>query len=325
MKHDLVEILKQVKVAASNHRERLLKNESATRATLIDPILRAVGWDVANPHKVIVEASARRGQNLIRADYGLLVASNVGIVVEAKSLGEDLDSHRSQIVDYAYAFKIDNIFLTNGLVWEHYNSTSFNPKVLSPACVLNIKSGNLENVADYLESVLILRNEGEEPMNSLALQIEADEILNKLSMVFDQMYGGNSTPFESEILPTAAIARRLEQLLTEIPINRPTSSKISQTSRFTEFESLVTRWVCERLNKDGAFSERTTELYRQFQEDNAQVRSDFGLGWPGSSSAFGRCLLRIVVALGESGIEATNNRTNLGMFWTFQKKRKIYR
>lgn len=52
---DLSEILMRVKDSADQYKPTLSGNEAATRAALIDPILRALGWDTANADMVEVE------------------------------------------------------------------------------------------------------------------------------------------------------------------------------------------------------------------------------------------------------------------------------
>ena len=49
---NLCEILDQVKAAAQQYKATLLNNEAATRAVLIDPVLRALGWDTADTTRV---------------------------------------------------------------------------------------------------------------------------------------------------------------------------------------------------------------------------------------------------------------------------------
>ena len=41
----LYQILQQVSASAQAHASLFQKNEAATRAALIDPVLRALGWD----------------------------------------------------------------------------------------------------------------------------------------------------------------------------------------------------------------------------------------------------------------------------------------
>ena len=53
MQAKLSAVLADVTEAAYLHRKHLVKNESATRTTLIDPVLRALGWEVADPRLVV--------------------------------------------------------------------------------------------------------------------------------------------------------------------------------------------------------------------------------------------------------------------------------
>ena len=79
--NNLCDILSQIKSSAKLYEKTLVKNEAATRAVLIDPILRALGWNTANTSMVEVEKT--EGQ-MVRADYALKDKyDNVKIVVEA--------------------------------------------------------------------------------------------------------------------------------------------------------------------------------------------------------------------------------------------------
>ena len=51
----LSDILDQVKDSAALYGDTLRGSEAATRAALIDPILRSLGWDTANADMVEVE------------------------------------------------------------------------------------------------------------------------------------------------------------------------------------------------------------------------------------------------------------------------------
>ena len=53
--HRLIEAL-QVRI--SEHRAELQKSEALTRYVLIDPLLRALGWDTGNPSQVVPEFRA---------------------------------------------------------------------------------------------------------------------------------------------------------------------------------------------------------------------------------------------------------------------------
>ena len=73
----------KTKAPANNH-------ETSTRYILIDPILRALGWDLSNPDECVVEYEvARRGNYpATRVDYVLKCATGQPVVViEAKRIG----------------------------------------------------------------------------------------------------------------------------------------------------------------------------------------------------------------------------------------------
>ena len=65
----LTEAITQVRAAMDEHEEKLSKNEMKTRYVLIDPILRALGWDVCDLDIVEVEYGTLDKK---RVDYALL-------------------------------------------------------------------------------------------------------------------------------------------------------------------------------------------------------------------------------------------------------------
>lgn len=143
---NLCDVLTQIRDSAKQYQSTLKASEASTRAVLIDPILRALGWDTANTHMVEIEKSL----GSVRADYVLSdVNREPKIIVEAKALGTGLDEKKLllSLVQYAFQFELTEVFLTDGLVWHHY--TDFQPKGLAPARQLDITQGNPVDVAAY--------------------------------------------------------------------------------------------------------------------------------------------------------------------------------
>lgn len=118
----LSEVLKLVKSSAASYSVQLQRNEAVTRAVLIDPVLRALGWEVANPAMVEVEKPISSPGKSGFLDYHL--NAEKPIIIEAKKLGEPLEDHFVQLVGYAYTLGIDNLFITDGLKWSHYTNLS---------------------------------------------------------------------------------------------------------------------------------------------------------------------------------------------------------
>ena len=144
---NISDILGQVKESANRYNNTLQANEAATRAVLIDPVLRALGWDTANTCMVEVERTLHRS----RVDYALYDnTSKVRIIIEAKALHTNLNRRDfvMNLVDYAFTFGLQDIFLTDGIIWQHF--TSFKPGNVEPVKSLNLHQGDPIEIAAYL-------------------------------------------------------------------------------------------------------------------------------------------------------------------------------
>ena len=113
---DLVNVIETLQQRIKDHGDSLRQNETRTRMALIDPLLQALGWDVADPGVVTPEFNVGNG----RADYALLgTAGKPTALVEAKHLEEQLESsgHQEQVFTYALMQQVKYAGLTNGNRW----------------------------------------------------------------------------------------------------------------------------------------------------------------------------------------------------------------
>jgi len=109
-------------------REKILRyrgspiGEQNTKAALVEPVLRALGWDVGDPEEVWREYRRKNTDNPV--DYALLILRTPRLFIEAKALGGDLDEPRwaSQIMGYAVVSGVEWVVLTNGDEYRVYNS-----------------------------------------------------------------------------------------------------------------------------------------------------------------------------------------------------------
>ena len=129
MLDELVETIEDLKTRIKEHREQIEAYEVRTRTALIDPMLRALGWDVSDPSLVTIEAKMVRGW----ADYALLDGNGeIVVLVEAKKLA-DKDIPFVQIVSYAVSEKMQGksdvryCAITNGDVWHLYDLQTQKP------------------------------------------------------------------------------------------------------------------------------------------------------------------------------------------------------
>ena len=115
---DLVGTIETLKERISTHGQALRQNETRTRIALIDPMLQALGWDTSDPAIVMTEFPILTG----RADYAFLATNGRPVsVLEAKKLGQGLETHNSQMINYALQEGVDFAGLTDGDQWHIYD------------------------------------------------------------------------------------------------------------------------------------------------------------------------------------------------------------
>ena len=97
--------------------------ETRTRALLIDPLLRALGWDIEDPDQVQLEFRLKNGV----PDYALIKDGLPVGLVEAKGLGENLNAKDpGQIMKYAMDPQCQSVSLiafTNGDEWVFFRES----------------------------------------------------------------------------------------------------------------------------------------------------------------------------------------------------------
>ena len=117
MLDDLVSVIETLKQRIHDHGTSLRANETRTRMAMIDPMLRVLGWDPADPSVVTPEYDVSGRW----ADYALLgTDGKPAATLEAKKLGESLGTHRMQMLNYSNAAGIAYAGLTDGNHWELY-------------------------------------------------------------------------------------------------------------------------------------------------------------------------------------------------------------
>ena len=118
---DLEQALLTVRDRIVRH-ERENIGEQDTKAALIVPVLRALGWDVEDLEDVKLEYRRRPSDNPV--DYALFLLRTPRLFIEAKSLGAHLDDGKwaAQILAYATVAGVEWVALTDGNAWRIYNS-----------------------------------------------------------------------------------------------------------------------------------------------------------------------------------------------------------
>ena len=110
---DLKEVIEELQGMINTHHNYLSGKERRTRQVLIDPLLKALGWDVSDPGAVYLEHN--------RMDYALMSNARPVAVIEAKPLGNPLERG---VITQAITYAVENnplyIIVANGDRWEMY-------------------------------------------------------------------------------------------------------------------------------------------------------------------------------------------------------------
>ena len=98
---------------ANNH-------ETSTRYIIIDPVLRALGWDLSDPKDCIVEYKVSP-RSMSSVDYALLDdRGNPAVLVEAKRIDVDTNDWENWEQIHGYADEVQSarvVAVTNGQYW----------------------------------------------------------------------------------------------------------------------------------------------------------------------------------------------------------------
>jgi hypothetical protein len=120
---DLLGTLKECATRLDDYRRhRTHLGEENTKAALIEPVLRSLGWNTSDIEEVCREY--RRLSNDNPVDYALLLQRAPRLFVEAKDLGANLADHKwaNQTIAYATQAGVQWVVLTDGAEWRVFNA-----------------------------------------------------------------------------------------------------------------------------------------------------------------------------------------------------------
>jgi predicted type IV restriction endonuclease len=98
--------------------------EQNTKASLVEPIIEALGWDIRDPDEVHREFRPTGKDSPV--DYALKLLRKPRLFLEAKGLGEDLADRRwiAQVLGYAVVAGVEWCVLTDGDCFRFYNAAA---------------------------------------------------------------------------------------------------------------------------------------------------------------------------------------------------------
>jgi len=172
--------------------------EQNTKAALIVPVLRALGWDVEDLDDVHLEYRLKSADRPV--DYALLLQRDAVLFIEAKALDDDLNDRRwaSQIIGYAMEAGVEWVILTNGDEYRIYNAHAvvpFDGKLFRSVQVSR-------DVAEAADALRLLTKE-ELRRKSLATLWRAQSIDNRVRQAVVALFQPDPSPWLVRRLATA--------------------------------------------------------------------------------------------------------------------------
>lgn len=117
---DFIDQIKQFAKRAEGLKDSV-QTEEATKTSIIMPFFALLGYDVFNPQEFVPEYTAdvgiKKGE---KVDYAILMDGVPVILIEAKSISENLGKHDSQLFRYFGTTNAKFAILTNGIIYRFY-------------------------------------------------------------------------------------------------------------------------------------------------------------------------------------------------------------
>ncbi len=134
---DFIDQLRQYSKRVESLKE-VLQTEEATKTALIMPFFAMMGYDVFNPQEFVPEFTAdvgiKKGE---KVDYAIMRDGKPIILIECKSISENLARHDSQLFRYFGTTTAKFAILTNGQHYRFYTDLE-NPNKMDEAPFLTI-------------------------------------------------------------------------------------------------------------------------------------------------------------------------------------------
>ena len=185
-----------------HNRSAVSASETATRNQLIEPLMRALGWDTSDPELVTPEYSAGQG----RVDYALMHHGNPIVLMEAKKLGTKLTAETLlQAFGYVNDGSVKYVVICNGDNWDvHRIPLTSNARMASFAVSSDPPYSAALEAAKLSRQVLIETSEAESRHGRYGQKIVVDGTIEK--SIGDESQD-NSTDLLSDEGETAGLAK----------------------------------------------------------------------------------------------------------------------
>ena len=229
-----------------------LQTEEATKTSIIMPFFSLLGYDVFNPEEFVPEFTAdvgiKKGE---KVDYAIMSEGAPVILIECKWIGEDLESHDSQLFRYFGTTNAKFAILTNGLIYRFYTDLEEPNKMdESPFLeinILDIKDNQIAELKKFQKSTFnvgdIFNSASELKYSHQFRTVFANELQNPsddfLKFFLTSVYSGVKTQAVLEKF-RPILKRALNEYISELMNDKSKSALSANTENQPQAESSPT-------------------------------------------------------------------------------------
>ncbi|MBD5090053.1 MAG: endonuclease [Clostridiales bacterium] len=150
---DFIDELKQLSTRVTKLKDTI-DTEEGTKMSLILPFFQILGYDVFNPDEFMPEYTAdvgiKKGE---KVDYAIMKDGKPLILIECKSVSDELSKHASQLFRYFGTSEAKFGILTNGLTYKFFTDLDETNKMdLTPFMefnILDIKKNTIKELKKF--------------------------------------------------------------------------------------------------------------------------------------------------------------------------------
>ncbi len=140
-----------------------ITNEEATKTSLIMPLFRILGYDIFDPTEFMPEFTADVGiKKKEKVDYAIIRDGEPVILIEAKSVKENLDKHGAQLFRYFSTTNARFGILTNGIIYRFYTdlqkANQMDLEHFLEINLLSLKDSHLQELKKFHKAVFDLES-----------------------------------------------------------------------------------------------------------------------------------------------------------------------
>lgn len=154
---DFIDQLKQFAKRVESLKDSI-STEEATKTAVIMPFFAMLGYDVFNPQEFVPEYTAdvgiKKGE---KVDYAIITDGSPVILIECKSINENLERHDSQLFRYFGTSTAKFAILTNGIMYRFYtdldNANKMDEDPFLTINILDIRDNQVPELKKFCKSV----------------------------------------------------------------------------------------------------------------------------------------------------------------------------